>query len=441
MKKWTILVDDQIPEFKKRINYVLDFIAQHPLTNKSVLFSKNKNSSFDIQLSYGSQKDEGGYVPAQKVFFSNSIPSFEKLVSNTYTFDSFQIFSVELHQKTTSDFFRNHQFQFDIFETIFFHISRFEEWFYADGRKDEHGRMDGEQQFLVKNQLQQIPVVDHLIVCFLKALGIPVKDKKTTFRITHDIDFIVRRNDFFGVAKSLGGAILKRRNLKSAFRIWQNRQVYNPYDTFDWMLCKNEEVEKTIYFLVNGNSKFDNSYGLNLLVVEKAIQLSRERNYKIGIHPSYHTWKNKNLFEQERQKLEQRIGEPVEITRQHFLRFDFPHTLRIIRQLGMKEDSSLGFADRIGFRCGTGYGYHLYDFENERAYEFIEVPLVFMDSALLSEAAFNTKNAKALWDRFLQKNNSFTKITFNFHNSRFYDTWLQGIPLKRWYEKLINNKL
>ena len=98
-------------------------------------------------------------------------------------------------------------------------------------------------------------------------------------------------------------------------------------------------------------------------------------------------------------------------------------------------DESLGFPDRVGFRCGTGFPYHLYNFTKEKAYHFLEIPLVFMESALLRESGFNEDKLKEIWSSFLNENARNTMITFNFHNSRFYDAALSGINLEELYRQ------
>ena len=437
MKKTiNILFKHDNPGFNNRIGYVLNFIEQHPLTDGRVKFSENEGALFDLKLYYGIEQTDAFYIPSQKVVFSNVLPQYDTLIANQYTFGEMYLYAFEQKRKPQQDFISDNHFHFDIFETIFFHISRFEEWFYQFGRSDEHGRMDARQQFLVKNNLHRKPVVDHLIFGFLNAIGIETRPMKTTFRITHDIDFIVKKNNLMGVVKSMGGAILKRQNIPAAIRIWKNRGEKNPYDTFDWMLRKEENIEKVIYFLVGGKTRFDEPYDLHLRVFKKAIELCKERGYQIGIHPSYNTWKDEALLQKEWKKLEQAIGKEIVLTRQHFLRFSFKDTPQIIQQLGFKEDSSLGYADRIGFRCGTGFAYRLYDFDHERAFDFLEVPLVFMDSALFAEADFQPEQIRKIWAAFLSENRFNTKITFNFHNSRFYDARIQNIPLRELYEGL-----
>lgn len=429
------------PFFKNRIDYVLQFIEQHPLVEGRVSFLQNENSVFDLKLYYGMVQNDAFFIPAQKVIFSTVTPQFDGLIVNQYSHDSMQLYALEQKRKDRSDFIINKHFQFDIIETIFFHISRFEEWHYLDKRTDEHGRMDEGQHFLVRNGLQGKAVVDQLVIGFLQAIGIETKQVKTKFRITHDIDFIERRNNLFGVIKSMGGAVIKRQDLRTAVRIWQNRKEKNPFDTFDWMLRKEDDIEKVIYFLVGGDTKYDQPYRLDHPVFKKAVQLAKDRGYQIGIHPSYDTWKEESLMQEERERLqrsigEDTIGEDIYLTRQHFLRFSFKDTPGIIQKLGFKEDSSLGYADRIGFRCGTGFSYQLYDFDRECAFDFLETPLVFMDSALFTQANHQADLFERMWQEFLAENQFNTKVTFNFHNSRFYDAALYDIPQRELYEGL-----
>ena len=48
----------------------------------------------------------------------------------------------------------------------------------------------------------------------------------------------------------------------------------------------------------------------------------------------------------------------------------------------MRTDSTLGWAERPGFRSGFSFPYRLYDLGRERAHSLVEVPLVLMDGTL-----------------------------------------------------------
>jgi len=422
----------------------LKFLSQHPLLKGLIKFSSEDTSNADIIISYGIQGSDAYFIPAQELLFSDNFFSFDRLVTNAYNFKSMLLYSVEQTKSAESKkFFSQNSFQFDILETIFFHISRIEEWVCEDKDLDQWDMMKTSQQFLVKHQLHQAPVVDHLVYAFGKALGIKSSLPRSIIKITHDIDEINYSPTLFNSLRASAGIIWRRQNWRSIIRIWStyltNRK--NQYDTFDWMLSDNSAIEKCIYFLAGGNTIYDTPYDLKSPKMSTIFSFCKQRNYNIGIHPSYRCWKDEQLFKNEKEKLEALIKRPIEISRQHYLHFEFKTTPKILDQQKIKEDSSLGFNDQIGFRCGTGFGYHLYDFENERPFKFIETPLIFMDSALLNETNYDLKKTTQLWSSFLAKNKNYTKITFNFHNTRFYDASIHGIPLKEWYQELLSPNL
>ncbi len=427
-----IFFQDDNPYFQKRIDYVLKFIEQHPLIQGKISFCREKETACDLKMYYGMEQKDAFYIPSQKAIFSNVLPAFDQFSINRYAFDLMQVYAIEQKQSSEQDFIDGNNFQFDLIETIFFHISRVEEYFCKSSELDQHERMHSKHQLLVRYQLHQIPVVDHLVFAFAKAIGLDVESQPTRFRMTHDIDFIEKKNGLLGQLRTVAAAVLKMRDLQRAKRVLEDK-AKNPFDTFDWLMLKNVKMEKVIYFLMGGTSKYDSHYELNDPTTQKAFRLAKKRGYKIGIHPSYNTWKDPEMMAQEKIKLEKAIGSEIDISRQHYLRFSFKETPAILEKLGIKEDSTIGYGDRIGFRCGTGFPYYLYDFKNEKAHSFLEVPLVFMESALLEETSFNAETLEKLWKDFLSKNSENTMVTFNFHNSRFYDAALSGIRLKELY--------
>jgi len=277
--------------------------------------------------------------------------------------------------------------------------------------------------------------------------------------------------------------ILKQRSIGGLFRLTKQYLTFlktgkDPFDTFDWLLKKEkllssarswadskspheskgklqanatknssddlesadeyELTNKTLYILSGGEvPKIENHFDLNNPKVLEIIKLAKSRGYEIGIHPSYNAHLKKDLFKKEKEKLETLIGEPIKASRQHFLRWKFPETARIIEELGLKTDSTLGFSDRIGFRCGTGFPYYMYDFEKERAFEFLEIPMVVMDVGLMRDALFEKDNSYL--ETFLKANFLNTQVTFNFHNSVFDEVYFENF-LKKSYSNLIDSK-
>jgi hypothetical protein len=70
--------------------------------------------------------------------------------------------------------------------------------------------------------------------------------------------------------------------------------------------------------------------------------------------------------------------------RQHWLRFDSHQKLfNEIERARLLYDSTLGFSNQVGFRNGACFAFPPYNFATEEAYNFLEIPLVIMDRALV----------------------------------------------------------
>ncbi len=422
-----------------RLRYVIDFLRQHPLCPDDLKIELiNQTETVDFILNYGVKSNADFQMPFQNQFLQKDhYPSIENFEIREYSHQNEKLQSLELKatKRAQNDFFQNGNFGFDVFEAIFCHISRFEEWNLSGDRLDLHDRMKSEEMILVKSGFEKIPVVDQLVFALFVAFGFQPKNQPTKIHFSHDIDMIQKFPNLKKVIFAFGSMILKQRNIRGLFRL--TKQYLNflktgkdPFDTFDWLLAKGnswhdskssheyEIVKKTLYILSGGEvPRIEKHFDLNNPRVLEFINLAKSRGYEIGIHPSYNAHLKKDLFQKEKEALEKLIGYEVNATRQHFLRWKFPETLRIIEELGLKTDSTLGFADRIGFRCGTGFPYYMYDFEKERPFDFLEIPMVVMDVGLMRDTSF--KEDKSYLELFLSENSQNTLITFNFHNSGF----------------------
>ena len=198
--------------FENRINYVLNFLEQHPLLEKKLKFSRDANLDFDIQCNYGTSEKREFFIPSQQLIFSTSLNKNDhKLIANRYSSPSTDLYSVESVSKESTRFIEKKEFQFDLIETIFFHISRIEEWRCEDTQLDQWDAMRSEEQFLVKYQLHQIPVVDRIVYAFSKALGVQHSASNSVFKITHDIDAITYKPTFFSSLRASIGILLRGR--------------------------------------------------------------------------------------------------------------------------------------------------------------------------------------------------------------------------------------
>ena len=425
-----------------RLLYTLNFIQNHPCAPK-VIWAINEDGA-DITVDYGNSGDGVNIPKIERFCFENEISTLPKHILLDYS-EEFQVYGF-----TTEKEEHNLASPIDIFQTIFFHISRYEEWFSYDAKKDIHGLMSSEEHFLVRHHIHDLPVVDHLVFYLYELLSLNPKQISTSFRLTHDIDAIRRFPSFYKFIRANANVIFYQKSkwllLK---RLWTTyfKVVFNdendPYNTFSWLLStKNPNiVDRKIYFLSGGKTKYENFFKVNDPKCTPIFKLCVKNQYELGIHPSYMSGQDATMIQNEKSTLEQNINQKVAHSRQHFLRYHIKETSKILEKIGISSDSSLGYRNKTGFRCGTGFPYKLYNFDSERPFDFVEIPLIVMDMAVIHQVGWNADLFISHVDNFLKKNHHFTQITFNFHNSTFDPILVDAQKLKSYYLDLFDSTL
>jgi len=399
-----------------------------------------------IRINYGINqgKTKADYhIPAQQLIFAEKIPDCKNLYANAYNYDGFTLYSVERKEKKRRPFLADKIFSFDLIEMLFFHLTRFEEYHCSSADWDEWEMLRSDLQFLPRHDLHHLAVVDQLVYCFFHALGFAPPRRKTTFGMSHDIDVFRKYSSWYRLARNAaamwreGRAWADQKRLLKSFKAVKAEEQKDPFDTFEWLLLDQELQNKHIYFLSGGITRYDRFYQIKEAYVSATIQLAVERGYTIGLHPSYAAHTNQALLEEEKSRLEQIAGLSIHDSRQHFLHFDQHQTLTLLEDLGIKTDATFGYQDIIGFRCGTGFPYQLYNLSEERVSKVREIPMIVMDTALLMQLGNDARSFQEGLTLFLEKNKALTHITFNFHNSTFDPLRLDDQQLQASYFGLI----
>ena len=105
------------------------------------------------------------------------------------------------------------------------------------------------------------------------------------------------------------------------------------------------------------------------------------KNNLTGIHPSYKSFNNLEILKMEISRLD-KITSKTSISRFHYLKFTLPESYQILLKAGIKQDYSMGFVDRIGFRAGTCTPFNFYDLEKECTTDLKIFPFAYMDGVL-----------------------------------------------------------
>ena len=277
---------------------------------------------------------------------------------------------------------------FDILSSIFFIISRMEEYHTKD--YDEHQRFISSNSSLVKLNLEQNPIVDQWCFSLLSQLNAKFNVELTSPRKFHqyptfDIDNAYAFK-YKGFSRSFGSFF---KDLIS-FRFYKLKQrleflvgkIKDPYDNYDYILefLKTNQLKSIFFFLLGDYAKMDKNinhkhpYLINLI-------RSISKNHLTGIHPSYTSFNNLEILKMEISRLD-KITSKTSISRFHYLKFNFPTSYQILLKAGIKQDYSMGFSDRIGFRAGTCTPFYFYDLENESATDLKIFPFAYMDGVL-----------------------------------------------------------
>ena len=434
-------VDVHIPEnlpprLYDRIAYVIDFLNAHPFIKEDIILRHRVSDGQEGKLVF--KVDNDAYtMPCGKYFLDFSEEEFLSLKANVVWHENNILYAVEKESQSKRPLVDNESICIDLLEVIFFHISRVEET--VLNQKDFIGDKEAfeEKLFLVRQKIYRRPVVDDIARTLLKILTGKEVKHTTDIVLSHDIDEINKFHSPFTLVKKIGGQIKNRQSLKGFKPLFRSYKEYltqgrDPYDTFDWMLKKGTS-EKYIYFLSGGNHYWDRPYNMKSDYFRKVIQLVEERNYQVGIHPSYESWDKVDLIKEEKVYLEEVIGAEIKLSRQHFLNFDISVTADLLIEAGINRDSSLGYTRHVGFRCGTGFPYKLYDFNKEEKSRLVEDPLVLMDSSAFHEVNYADDKLLPLLTTFLEANREGTRVMCNFHNTFFDEMEMRRVDLKFFY--------
>lgn len=310
--------------------------------------------------------------------------------------------------------------EIDIFGSIFFFISRYEE--FVKVGYDDIGRFSSSQSLAAK--FVQRPVVDEylwLLADHLRKLFPRVELGLSGYRLelSHDVDVPhswLKRNGWL-LMRSLARGLLKDvspsqtlKRLRSYFDV-----RHDPIFCFDWMMDEAESrgITSTFYILAGGDHPYDLKYDLTSKSIQILLQAIKRRGHIVGVHGSIESAVNAKLLSAERRSLEQEIDQPVTKGRQHFLRFCAPLTWQTMAAAGISEDSTLGYHDRGGFRCGTSRSFPVFDVSTGKELPVREQPLICMEHSLLAEG-YQGLNAEDAYSYAMGLSNQVKKFGGNF---------------------------
>lgn len=327
---------------------------------------------------------------------------------------------------------------YDILGLTYWMLSRQEELWRTD--LDEHGRFPATSSHAYRHGYLERPVVDewlHILGQVIQRTwpGIELKKHSFSMRVSHDVDHPSRYGfrSLPSLVRSMAGDLIKRRAFKNAMlapwirmKTRSQLQRADPYNTFDWIMDVSEQhgLQSAFYFICGHTDPHDTDYQPEHPVIRHLMRRIHQRGHEIGLHPSYGTYQKPQLILKEYDRLrtvcaEEGIEQIEWGGRMHYLRWRHPTTLRAWDDAGMNYDSTLGYADRAGFRSGTCYEYPAFDPSVQEALTLRLRPLIAMDCTVMGYMGLGT--SEAALEKFLELNKICSAVrgcfTLLWHNS------------------------
>jgi hypothetical protein len=289
----------------------------------------------------------------------------------------------------------------DLLGGCLFLLGRYEE--YAIAERDEYQRFPPERSVLAQAGALDRPLANEyaeLLWKLLAGLWPGLERSMRSFRVvpTHDIDFAfgVLGRGWWRHIRSLGADLLHRhdpdlalRRLEAAKRVPQGAVDHDVNNNFAWIMAQSEQrgLASTFYFLVD-----DAHYPIEHPWLGTLFRQIHERGHRIGVHPPLGTAQDQLALTASLDRLRSalrsaglaQLADSALPGRQHYLQWQAPQSWRTYVAAGLSSDSSCGYAQRAGFRCGSCWSYRPCDLRTGEVLPLIEEPLIAMEASLLA---------------------------------------------------------
>lgn len=261
-------------------------------------------------------------------------------------------------------------------------LSRFEES--QTEERDAHGRFAGTISLAYKHGYLLRPIVDEYGLALEQALGTLLpqwqpKPRKLRTKLSHDVDLV---GIPFSLREAVGHTLRRHRpgatfrDLIARFADWSPTYLHLISRIAHVSIARG--LDSAFYWAASAPGPEDSGYDPRHQKINRVISWLSEQGIENGAHPGYETYQCRDRLRAEVQILKEALTTRVIGGRQHFLRW-CPETWLDWEACGLKYDSTLGFADVLGFRAGTCVPYRPWILSANRELDLLEIPLIVMD--------------------------------------------------------------
>ncbi len=348
-------------------------------------------------------------------------------------------------------------FHHDILKSAFYLLSGFQE--YHSDEKDLLGRFPYKASIQYRLGIIHLPLVNYYFEILIRGFESFCRVHNIDFKrkmffdhwkvmLTHDIDKINTFSLYELAYKFKELAGISKSKYSKGHQFWLTLKYLwgfitqrwnNPHWDFRWLRAKEKYYgfDSVFYFLRNETLHADSYYQYEDSRIKKLLVELTQDNCEIGIHGPYHSADDFSSMQESLSRLSQNSPQKIAGIRQHMLRYEHPTTLLIQEGVGIKYDTSLGFAEHEGFRNSYCHPFKLYNFEADRIINVWEIPLIVMDSTLFEYRGLSVAEATGIMQRLVQEVKRFGGIfTLLWHNG--YGTDHPSGKIRHFYTRLLN---
>ncbi len=290
----------------------------------------------------------------------------------------------------------------DVLGCTFFLLTRYEEA--AKPLLDRFGRFPSSESLSTKAGFLDRPLADEYIEILWRCLNrvwprLVRPARSPRLFLTHDVDFPCC---IYGVPRlvpfrqAVGDLVHRRdplsawRRVASAYGRRPQGPDLDPCHRFSFLMDLSERHghRSSFNFLVTDGSA-DCYYTLKDPVIRNLFDQIVRRGHEIGYHASSAAARNPGLVAREVEALNAAAAAAGSTQKEwggryHYLRWRALDSWATWDSAGAAYDSSVGFAERAGFRAGCCHEFPTYDLSSRRPLSLRERPLIAMDTTLLS---------------------------------------------------------
>lgn len=178
---------------------------------------------------------------------------------------------------------------------------------------------------------------------------------------------------------------------------------HDPYWNFERIMDLEDRYDaRSTFFFLNESMRADicnpksfilakGRYRIEDPKIQAIIRELDQHGWEIGLHGSYHSYRDQELLCHEKTILEQVVGHAVIGSRQHYWNNAIPETWNMHRALGLKYDATLVKKHDVGFYQQVYFPFKPFDDD------FTVIPTVIMERYLFQKAR-DLKSAQTIID-------------------------------------------